>query len=140
MSSEPQPSRRANIGWGLLLVALSLVVGALVHLQPQNLRVPAWVAYSSVAAFFFAGLLMLAAAARAFCTQGWLAVAVTLSILLPGLWVAFGTGDRQCAVMLPFLQLSSAVVCRAAFGIGSLMVAGILVLYVRHALNAHRRD
>ena len=134
MSTEPQLSSRSSLVWGVALVVLSVAMCALIHFQPQHLKAPAWVAYSACATFCIAGLLLIASAAGAKRTQSWLGVAIALAMVLPGIWVAFGKGERECTVSLPFLQFASDALCRGAFAIGAVLGVGILALYIRHAI------
>jgi hypothetical protein len=114
-------------------------MGLLVYLEPQQLKAPAWVAFTACGAFGLAGLCLIAQATGATRTQNWLGVALSLALVLPGLWVAFGPGERECTVSLPFLQFVSTAVCRGAFGIGAALGVVVLVLYARHAI-ARQRD
>ena len=139
MSAEPQLSRRSDLIWGMALVVIFIILCSLMYLEPQKLKAPAWVAYCAATAFFIAGLLLLARATSASRAKNWLAAGLVLAIVLPGIWVAFGAGDRQCTSSLPFLQFALEALCRSAFGIGALLGVGILVLYVRHAI-ANQRD
>ena len=138
MSTEPQLSSRSSLAWGVALVVLSVAICALIYFQPQHLRAPAWIAYSACAAFGIAGLLLLAGAAGAKRTQNWLGVALALAMVLPGIWVAFGKGERECTVSLPFLQFASEALCRGAFAIGAVLGTGFLALYIRHAIARQR--
>jgi hypothetical protein len=138
MSAEPQLSHRSRLGWGGALVVLSIVLCSLIYFQPQQLNAPAWVAYSAATAFLVAGLLLLAGAAKATRTQNWLGVALAVAMVLPGSWVAFGKGERQCTMSLPLLPLAAEALCRAAFGVGAVLGVVILALYIRRALGRQR--
>ena len=131
-------SSRSNLAWGVALVILSVALCALIYFQPQHLKAPAWVAYSACVAFCIAGLLLVAGAAGAKRTQNWLGVALALAMVLPGTWVAFGKGARECTVSLPFLEFASEALCRGAFAIGAVFGVGILALYIRHAIARQR--
>jgi len=134
MTGDAPLIRRSSLAWGAALVLGCIALCVLIGWQPQQLRAPAWVAYAAAAAFGMAGLILLAGAAGAARLQNWLAVALVLALVLPGLWVAFGAGERTCTVSLPFLQFASDAVCRGAFGFGAALGLGILTLYVRHAI------
>lgn len=57
-------------------------------------------------------------------------------LLVPGAWVAFDPGVRECSVSAPFLSgIGSDLVCRDAFGIGAVIVAALLVWVVLRALR-----
>jgi hypothetical protein len=135
MSAQPQLPRRSKLIWGLVLVVVSVVECSLIYFQPQQLKAPAWVAYVAASSLGIAGLLLLLAGATGVArTQNWLAVALVLSMVLPGIWIAFGKGERECTVSLPFLQFASDALCRGAFGVGALLGMCILVLYIRRAM------
>jgi hypothetical protein len=134
MSEEQPLSRRASLAWSIALVALSGALCAIIYFQPQQLRAPAWVAYSASATFGIAGLLLLAGAVAAKRTQNWLGAALALALVLPGIWVALGTGQRECIVSFPFLEFASELLCRGAFGVGALLGIAILAVYLRHAI------
>jgi len=139
MTSSAPLTPRQNVGWGLFLIALSLGMGALIHFRPQPLQVPAWVAYAALSSFFFAGLLLLATSAGKARLEGWLAVGVTLALLVPAAWIAFGAGERRCTSNIPLLSLPPAAVCRTAFGISAVLGAVILAWFVRLALAPRPR-
>ena len=126
------------MAWGIAVVAMALALCALIYLHPEQLHAPAWVAYSAAAAFFVAGLSLLAGPAGATRTQNWLAVVLVVCMVLPGLWVAFGGGERQCKVSFTFLQFESEALCRGAFGVGAILGLGILALYVANAIRHQR--
>jgi hypothetical protein len=130
-------SRRAHFIGVIVAVAAGLVVGFMIHLHPEGLRVPAWVAYVAAAAFVLAGLCLLAGALEIDCLQQWLGIAVTLSMLVVSLWIAFGPGERECSMSIPFVQtVAPDALCRGAFGIGALLVALFISLLVRRALSS----
>ena len=135
MTASSPLTPRQNAGWGLFLIGLSLGMGALIHFRPEPLQVPAWVAYTAISSFFFAGLLMLATSAGKARLEGWLAVGVTLALLLPAAWFAVGAGERRCSSNVPFFSQPPAAACRTAFGIGALITALVLIWFVRLALR-----
>ena len=135
--SEFPLTPRSRVAAGMALVAISLALCALVSLQPEQLRAPAWVAYSATTAFFVAGLLLLVGPARA-RSQNWLAVALLACMMLPGLWVAFGGGERQCKVSFLFLQFQSEALCRGVLGVCAVVGLGILVLCIANAIRHQR--
>jgi len=115
---------------------MGLLTGALVYAHPENLRVPAWIAYVAVSAFVFAGLSLVASTLGARRLQGWLAVVLMLAMLVPGAWIAFGPGERHCSVSFSFVRsIAPGTMCRGAFGIGAIIVAAILPLAVSRALR-----
>lgn len=128
-------SRRTQSVGAVAAVAVGLVIGFMIHLHPEGLRVPAWVAYVAASAFVLAGLCLLAGATEVNWLQRWLGIAVTLSLFVVNLWIAFGPGERECSISIPFLQTVAAdALCRGAFGIGALLVALFLGLLVRRAI------
>ena len=130
------PRRTQFIG-AVVSVAAGLAVGFMIHLHPEGLRVPAWVAYVAAAAFVLAGLCLLAGAMEIPWLQQWLGIAVTLSMLVVSLWIAFGPGERECSMSIPFVQtVAPDALCRGAFGIGALLVALFVGLLVRRALSS----
>ena len=135
MSEHVPLGRRAKLAWGVVLVVLSLGVSALVYLHPEQLNAPAWVAYSAAAAFLLAGLLLLAASSNAARSQAWLGVVLLVALILPAVWVAFGSGARDCTISLPWLKFVSQALCRSAFGIGAALGVAVLALYFRHLLG-----
>ena len=128
--------RRQRLLGGLVSTVAGLLMGAMITLHPEKLNVPAWVAYVACAAFVFAGLTIMAHEFALHRTHAWLAVACVASLLVPGAWVGFGPGVRECSVSGPFLSgMGSEMVCRAAFGLGAVIVAALLVWIVWRALN-----
>jgi cytosine/uracil/thiamine/allantoin permease len=128
-------SHRTQLIGAVAAVAVGLVVGSMIYLHPEGLRVPAWVAYVAATAFVFTGVCLLAGAAEINWLQRWLGIAVTLSLLVISLWIAFGPGERECSMSIPFLQTAVADgLCRGAFGIGALLVALLLGLLVRRVI------
>jgi cytosine/uracil/thiamine/allantoin permease len=130
------PRRTQFIG-AVVAVAAGLVAGLMIHLHPEGLRVPAWVAYVAAAAFVLAGLCLFAGALEIDWLQQWLGIAVTLSMLAVSLWIAFGPGERECSMSIPFVQtVAPDALCRGAFGIGALLVALFIGVFVRRALSS----
>ena len=116
--------------------ALCVAIAAMVHAHPEGLRAPAWVAYVAAAAFGWAGLSLLAGLFHAVRLQRWLGIAVVLSLFSISLWIAIGPGDRACSMSIGgFWTESGDVICRGAFGLGSLLIALMLVLSVRSAIR-----
>jgi hypothetical protein len=110
------------------------ITAAFIYRRPDLLHAPAWVAYTACAAFVLAGLAIIADGTALRSTHAWLAVACTAALLVPGAWVAFGPGVRQCSVSIPFFStVGSELLCRGAFGLGSVIVAAMLVWVVLRA-------
>ena len=132
MSAEP--SRRQALVIGAIAIALGGLAAAMIHLHPEGLRAPAWVAYAAVATFPLAGAALIAGALGARRLVPWLGVLITCGLLVPGLWIALGPGGRECSFSLGFLGgRASELVCRTGFGLGALLCLGFLVLLVRRS-------
>jgi hypothetical protein len=132
--------RRQRLFAATVAVLLGLFSAAMVWRHPQQLRAPAWVAYAACGAFVFAGLTLLATELGLRRVQAWLVAACVAALLLPGAWIAFGPGLRRCRVSLPFASgAPSEFMCRAAFGLGALLVAAMLAWAVLLALRTGRR-
>jgi hypothetical protein len=124
----------------LLVGCFAAIVGALtaagVYWRPEQLHAPAWVAYAACAAFVFAGVSIVALESGLRRIHFWLIVAVIAAMLIPGAWVAFGPGVRECTVSLPFFSaLGPEFLCRGAFGVGAVMTTALLVWIVMRALR-----
>jgi hypothetical protein len=118
---------------------MGLLAVGLIHLHPENLRAPAWVAYAAASAFVLAGLCILAGAAGVARLGRWLALAVATSLLAVSLWVAIGVGERECSLSLSFMHSTVPdLMCRGAFGLGALLVGLFIVLAIRRGLGARR--
>ena len=132
--------RRQRLFGGLLAALVGLLTAVMIYLHPENLNVPAWVAYAACAAFVFAGLTIAAHEFALRRTHAWLAAACTAGLLIPGAWVALGPGARECSVVSPFFGAAgSDLLCRGVFGVGAAIVAALLVWAVSRALRQQRR-
>ena len=120
----------------LVTTVAGLLTAAVIYLRPEGLHVPAWVAYVACAAFVFAGLTIIAHEFAFSRVRAWLVVACVASLLVPGAWIAFGPGVRECSVSGPLLSgMGSDLWCRGAFGIGAVIVAALLMWVVWRALR-----
>jgi hypothetical protein len=127
---------RGRIVSGLFAMAVGVGVSALVWLQPQQLRVPAWVAHACAAAFVFAGLVILTRTGSTL--SAYLSALTAAALLVPGAWVAFGPGARECSFSVPFVQgLAPGLVCRAVFGVGAILTAVVFVVLLVRAIKGH---
>jgi len=132
--------RRQRLLGALVTTVAGLLTAAVIYLRPEGLHVPAWVAYVACAAFVFAGLTIIAHEFALRRTHAWLVVACVASLLVPGAWIAFGPGVRECSVSGPFLSgIGSDLLCRGVFGLGAVIVAALLVWIVWRALREHSR-
>ena len=119
-------------------IVAGLLTAAVINLHPEGLHVPTWVAYVACAAFVFAGLTLVAHEFDLRRTHAWLVVACVASLLVPGAWVAFDPGVRECSVSGPFLSgVGSELVCRGVFGLGAAIVAAFLVWILLRTLRPH---
>ena len=127
---------------GGLYLALS---GAGLAPLPSRLHGPNWLALAVGLVFFAAGLSVLvrgwlavpdsqpnlpADAPTAFVVMQWLAAFTIMAGLASiGTWIAFGEGERQFSMSLPFTGSTGETVGRIAFGFGAviawLMAAGV---------------
>lgn len=137
-SDAPLTPRQSGV-WGAVLIALGCGLSRLISTQPELLRAPAWVAYTAAGAVLLAGCTLVATAAGAGGVVDVLGVLTTVALVLSGGWVAFGSGAPQCMGSLPLgIPLSDAV-CRGVFGVGTVIGAGVVMLFVRHALSRRRQ-
>ena len=133
--------RRKRLFGGFLSIVVGALTAAMIYRYPEQLRAPAWVAYAACSAFVFAGLTIIAYEFPLRRTHAWLCVACTVALLVPGAWVAFGPGARECSVSVPFFSTAgSELVCRGAFGLGAFIVAALLVWVVLRALRQQNAD
>lgn len=133
--------RRRHVVAAAVLVVTGLGTAALMQAFPERLDVPAAVGYVAAMAFVMAGLLAFANVFAGARVRAWLVVALLACLISPGLWAAFGPGDRWCSAgSLFFFGPTRGTACRVAFGVAS--VVGLLVLAVaaRHAWRVSRRD
>lgn len=132
---------RSNVIAGAALVAAGLALAALMHALPGRLNAPPAVGYVAALAFVVAGLLALSNAFAGARARAWLAVALLACLIVPGLWLAFGSGERSCTSgsFLVFFAVAKATECRAAFGVASAVGLLMLAASIRHALRAGRR-
>lgn len=127
----------SNVKAGIALSALGLLLLGLMVAFPARLRVPAPVGYFAAIALFLAGLLALANAYGGRAARAWLAVAVLSCLFVPAAWIAFGPGERKCAIRFDSLfGIAGDAVCRSAFGIGALLGLLLIAIALRQAWRA----
>ena len=108
-----------------MLVGLATSVG--IAADPTGLHAPPWVAHIAAFTFVLAGLGMIAQDLRQDRVHRWTVGAILFAFLGLGAWIALGPGARQCSLLLPTIViLPPAIACRIAFGIGAVLVAGML--------------
>lgn len=139
-TTAPEQSRGRRLLVGLLLIVVGSGTIALILLQPQQLRVPAWVAYAAASTFPLAGVALIVGALGATRAVPWLGTLMVAGLLVPGLWVTFGPGPQKCSVHIGNVGAeASDWVCRAGFGIGSAIGLVVLVLLIRHGVASRLR-
>lgn len=130
-----------HAGAGTALVCLGLALLALMVAHPERLRVPPPVGYLTAGTLVLAGLLALANAFWGARVRAWLAVALLSCMMLPSAWIAIGPGQRTCTTSFGGLFRSAdGLVCRTAFGIGSILVGVMVLVALRHALRAGKGE
>ncbi|HKQ23280.1 MAG TPA: hypothetical protein VJT81_02415 [Burkholderiales bacterium] len=128
--------RRKRLLGGLLSTVVGVLTAAMVYGYPERLNAPAWVAYAACSGLVVAGLTIIVAESPLRRTHTWLCVACTVALLVPGIWVAFGPGVRECSISVPFFSTAgSELLCRGAFGLGAFIVAALLIWVVLRALR-----
>ena len=128
--------RRKRLLGGTLSALVGTVTAAVIFRYPEELHTPAWVAYAACSAFVFAGLAIIAHETELRRTRAWLAVAFTVALFVPGAWIAFGPGERECSLAIPFFTtLAPDLLCRGAFGLGALIGAAFLTWIVLRAIR-----
>lgn len=126
--TDPQP----RVGTGLAIAGVGFVLSAAFFVRPDLLSAPAWVAHLAATAFVMAGAIVaLRAKGRSRAADA--AVCALLACLAGiGLWAALGEDAGQCTSGYGGVAFqSSEAACRVAFGIGSLLVMGMLLLALR---------
>jgi hypothetical protein len=124
-----------NLGFLILLAAGGM--SWLVHLHPEKLRTPAWVAYLALGLLAFAGVCVVVLALRLNQLTRWLVCVLLGAMAIVPAWIALGAGPRQCAMFsLGARGAVSEVACRSAFGIGATILAAMFILAVRGALRS----
>jgi hypothetical protein len=135
-SSGQMNPTQPNVRLGILLVAVAIGVGVMVHLHPEGLHAPAWVAYTGAAAFGLAGLCFIAEALGLRQVNRWLAcVLLAVMTVVPG-WIGFGAGARQCTVASAGVRsVGSGAGCRVPFGLAAVVCALMFLAALRRALR-----
>ena len=136
------PARDAPRWLGPLMLLAGPAIGLMIHLHPERLRAPAWVAYAAALAFSLCGIALIAHRMRAPArVHAWLGVALLTCLLTPFAWIALAAEDGRCRVrMLGIDMPGGAWLCRAAFAAAAAIGLLMLVLAVRQALRTRRED
>jgi MFS family permease len=137
---SPPTGTRPTLKIGAALVLAACAMAVVVHLHPEKLRAPAWVAFFALGLFGLAGLCIVVQALRLDSVARWLACVLLGAMAVVPAWIAFGSGPRQCTVAgLGARSIPSEVLCRGAFGAGAVLVGFMFVFAVRAALRSRRR-
>ena len=124
---------------GALIGAAGVSCAVAVHLRPEELNAPAWVAYAACASFVLAGAVVIVKELGLHRVHAWLGVALLAALGIPGAWVALGVGGGQCSVGLPFMDLANSEwLCRGALGLGAVILAALFFWAVANALRKQR--
>ncbi|MGN6739086.1 hypothetical protein [Dyella sp.] len=126
-----------TVGIGFLILLVAGGMSLLVHLHPEKLKVPAWVAHLALGLLAFAGVCVVALALR-LNQLIWLVCVLLGAMAIAPAWIALGSGPRQCTMFSLGARGARAAVsevaCRDAFGIGATILATLFILAVRGAL------
>ncbi|MGN6382033.1 MAG: hypothetical protein ACTHMK_05505 [Dyella sp.] len=126
-----------TVGIGFLILLVAGGMSLLVHLHPEKLKAPAWVAYLALGLLAFAGVCIVALALRLNQLTRWLVCVLLGAMAIVPAWIALGPGPRQCTMFsLGARAAVSEVACRGAFGIGATILATMFILAVRGALRS----
>lgn len=133
-----EPRKHPRIGALMVLAGAGLAL--MIHLHPEALRAPAWVAHAAALAFSLAGLALLAQAWNlSRRLQAWLAVVLIGCLLTPMLWIAMASPEGRCRVnILGWSAPAPEWICRSGFAFASVLGLLILALAVRQALRTRR--
>ena len=125
-----------TIKTGALLLLAACCMALLIHLYPEQLKAPEWVALSAVGLFALAGVCIIAQALKFLRLASWLVCGLLGAMTVVPSWIALGKGPRQCAmVSLGTHSAALEAICRGVFGAGSLTLAVIFIIAVRGALR-----
>jgi hypothetical membrane protein len=115
---------------GAALLVCGSLVAVLVALHPEGLRAPAWVAYLAAAVFACGGAVALARACSKPSAAEAFVCLVLGGMLAIAAWISIGSGSRQCVASGSGAGVPE-LACRSAFGVGALVLAGMLLIAVR---------
>jgi hypothetical protein len=122
-----------------LLIAVGVSSAVTMYVHPEALRVPAWVAYAAVSSFPLCGAALLALAFGSKRLVTLLGICVVVGLLVPFLWITFGPGPMDCSVsVIGVAGEASDWLCRAGFGLASLLGLVVLGLIIRAAVKQAR--
>jgi hypothetical protein len=128
----PDPDRRRRLWAALLCFGAALFIGYAALVAPAGLRAPPAVIYLAAATFAAAGGTLLFQALGYRRVQAIPAFLMGAGLTGVGGWVAFGAGSRSCRASFGGIGfLPPDLVCRVAFGIGTLFTGVIALLMLR---------
>ncbi len=133
MTAPDRPSQRSQLLGGSAALATALLVAYEVHTYLEGANAPLWVGDAAAAAFALAGVSLVAGALRSSRAEWLAAVGAATALLVIALWVAFGTGARDCSLSVAFLQGGPGdLVCQGVFALGTVLVGLLVVPMLRH--------
>lgn len=126
------PLQRLTFGLTTLAVGLFPMLGAfdIGPLHREDINGPPWLAFVAGGLFFLAGVSILVGRIAPLASSA-LTVLMLAAFAAIGNWIAFGAGERHCSGDLSLGLLwgegdLSGLGCRIPFGLGALMVNGML--------------
>lgn len=127
-------SRRRKLLTGAAVAGIGVFTGLLMWWRPERLRAPLPVAVLACAVFVWAGTAVALHAVVSARVYRWMMVVLLAGMTAVPAWIAFGPGARACRTGLG-LPLGEAG-CRTAFGIGTALLALMLLVALAQALRS----
>lgn len=132
---------RPTVGIGIAVFLVALGMAVPIHLHPEQLKAPAWIAFCALGLLGFSGVCIIAQALRLEGLARWLVCLLLGGMAVIPAWIAFGVGARRCTtVALGAHSAVSEMVCRGSFGVGAIVLALMSGLAVRGALRTRRES
>jgi hypothetical protein len=128
---------------GAAVAALGAALTLAMFLQPQALRVPAPIGYLAGLAFVLAGWTIVARAQGHVRLKAWLPVLLLACMVTPAIWLAFGSGQRQCTLgiartMARIFGARSDLACRIGFAVAAVVGIALVLAALWQALRSSR--
>jgi hypothetical protein len=129
-----------TVGFGACLLAAAVLTAVLMHLYPEKLRVPAWVAFWAAALLGLAGVCIVMAALRLHSSLRWLVCGILAAMaVIPG-WIATSSAATHCSVVSNGLRaIFPETGCRVVFGLGAVVLMVMFGCALRDALRKRPR-